>query len=270
MTDTHIEFPEPCHEDWDAMHPLGRARHCDNCDKPVHDLTQYTPEEADAVIQGAGGPACLRAQIAADGRVLTKPSRMGKLLMAAVVAPAIYIALAAAGAAADPTTGAISGTLTVAHATPVTVTAVAGGVRRSAEVGANGAYRLDQLPPGSYRLEFTIRKAVWWAVDRVAVRANFVTVRKADMPPPGPPHLIAVSPMTTAGIVAMGPPPPLPTPAPQASAPPAKDSDHFVRGRVALVSPTSAAVSGDVAVVTAGKIAAPAPRAPAGAMVSSD
>ena len=215
MADTHIAFPEPCQEDWDSMHPLGRARHCDSCDKPVHDRTQYTPEEADALIQGAGGPACLRAHIAADGRVLTKPSRSGKILTAAVAAPAMFIALAAFGAAAEPATGSISGTVRVAHATPVTVTAVAGGVRRSAEVAANGAYRLDQLPPGSYRLEFAVRKAVWWSVDRVAVRANYVTVRRADLPPPPqPPHFVEVPlpPTVTAGA-------PMPVPAPVTPAP---------------------------------------------------
>ncbi len=210
MADTHIEFPEPCQEDWDAMHPLGRARHCDSCDKPVHDLTQYTPEEAEGLLNGAGGPACLRAHITGDGRVITKPSPFGKLLTAAVAAPAIFIALAAAGAAADPTTGAISGSVRAGHTAPLSVTAVAEGVRRTAPVAADGAYRLDQLPPGSYRLEFKVRNAVWWAVDRVAVRANFVTVRKGDMPPLSPPQPAPLPRVLTGDVAVMGPPPPIP------------------------------------------------------------
>ena len=245
MADTHIEFPEPCLEDWNAMHPLGRARRCDSCDAPVHDLTQYTPEEADALLAGAGGPACLRAHIAADGRVLTRPSRVGKLLTAAVAAPAIFIALAATGAAADPTTGAISGSVKAVRSAPLTVTAIAAGVRRSAPVAGDGAYRLDQLPPGAYRLEFTVRKAVWWAVDRVAVRANYVTVRKADMPPPPrPPRLVLFDPpvMVTAGIPVAVPPPPPPSP------------------------PAASAI--ETIIVTAGRVAPPARQTSVGAATS--
>jgi len=207
MADTHIEFPEPCQEDWDGMHPLGRARHCDSCDKPVHDLTQYTPEEADALIHGAGGPACLRAHIAADGRVITKPSPFGKLLTAAVAAPAIFIALAAVGAAADPTTGAISGSVKAGHTAPLSVTAVADGVVRTAPVATDGTYRLDQLPPGAYRLEFKVRNAVWWAVDQVAVRANYVTVRKADTPPPEPGRTGPLARVVAGDVAVMGAPP---------------------------------------------------------------
>jgi hypothetical protein len=215
MADTHIEFPEPCHEDWEQMHPQGRARHCDSCDKPVHDLRNYTPEEADTLLTGAGGPACLRAHILADGRVLTKPSAVGRFLTAAIAAPAIFIALAASGAAADPNAGAISGTVKAAHAAPITVTAVAAGVSKSTQVASNGTYRLEQLPPGAYRLEFKVRKAVWWAVDGVAVRANYVTVRNAAAPPMPPPLVLRrVPPPTyvTAGVP-MLPPQPAPPPA---------------------------------------------------------
>jgi hypothetical protein len=233
MTDTHIEFPEPCHEDWDRMHPAGRARHCDSCDKPVHDLRNYTPEEADTLLTGAGGPACLRAHIMADGRVQTRPSRFGKILTAAA-APAIFIALAASGVAADPTSGAISGTVKAAHAAPMTVTAVAAGVSKSVQVASNGTYRLDQLPPGAYRLEFKVRKAVWWAVDGVAVRANYVTVRNAVPPLVPPPPLVGSIPLPV--MVTGGLPIPVPQPPPPVTA--------------------ETSYSGE-AIVTAGKIAPP-------------
>jgi len=109
----------------------------------------------------------------------------------------------------------------VGRTAPLSVTAVADGLRRTAPVGADGAYRLDQLPPGTYRLEFKVRNAVWWAVDRVAVRANYVTVRKADMPTPQPPRLPPMPVFVTAGVpVTPSQPPPAPVAAAPAEPPP--------------------------------------------------
>ncbi|MEO7692119.1 MAG: carboxypeptidase-like regulatory domain-containing protein [Sphingomonas sp.] len=197
MADTEILFPKPCHEDWDAMrrdgHSSGAARACDACGKQVHDLSLYTPEEADALLLGGKTPACVRATILPDGRVATLPSRAGKMLMAAIATPALL--LATAGAATGPGTGAIVGSVSTAG-TPVHVAVVAGEVRRSARVNADGTYRFDQLPPGEYKLVFSSAKSPSWTIAKVAVRANHVTVRNSYDP--------AMSPRATMGV----PPPP--------------------------------------------------------------
>ena len=116
MADTEIWFAAPCHEDWEAMHADGhtdgRARLCDACDKKVHDLSHYTPEEADTLLLGDPEPACVRATILPDGSVATLPGRKGKLLMAAIVTPALLFATASA--ATSPRTGAIVGSVSAA------------------------------------------------------------------------------------------------------------------------------------------------------------
>ncbi len=40
-----ISIPEPCHEDWNAMTPKDRGRHCDVCNKCVIDFTSFTATE---------------------------------------------------------------------------------------------------------------------------------------------------------------------------------------------------------------------------------
>ena len=179
MADTEILFPEPCHEKWDAMHPNGRGRLCDVCDKQVHDLSLYTPEEADALLLGNNAPACIRATILPDGRVVTLPGRKGKLLMAAIVSPALL--LATASAATGPHTGAIAGSVTTAG-TPVHVTVEAGKMRRSVPVREDGTYRFERLPPGEYKLVFSSAMSPHWSITRVAVRADRVTVRNSYDP----------------------------------------------------------------------------------------
>ncbi|MEO9130416.1 MAG: carboxypeptidase-like regulatory domain-containing protein [Sphingomonas sp.] len=197
MADTEILFPEPCHEDWEQMHPDGRARLCDVCDKQVHDLSRYTPEEADILLLGSETPACIRVTILPDGRVATLPGRAGKVLMAAIATPALMFATA--GAATGPHTGAIVGSVSTAGA-PVRVTVETGTLRRSTRVDNHGAYRFDGLPPGEYKLVFSAASARRWTISRVAVRASHVTVRNSYDP--------QLPTMVISGVVPPSPPPP--------------------------------------------------------------
>lgn len=45
-----ISIPKPCHEDWDAMTPGDRGRHCGQCSKMVMDFTDWTIEEISAYL----------------------------------------------------------------------------------------------------------------------------------------------------------------------------------------------------------------------------
>jgi hypothetical protein len=85
--DMRVEIPEPCSEDWAAMSAEARGRRCTKCRSTVHELSRYTPEEAEEML--AAGPACVRAEVLSDGRIATRPSRVGRVLLAAIAAPAM-------------------------------------------------------------------------------------------------------------------------------------------------------------------------------------
>jgi hypothetical protein len=218
MSRQTILFPEPCHADWDRMKPEERGRFCESCRKPVHDLTQYTPEEADQLLTGSATPACVRASILPDGQVLTRPSLAGRMLTAAIVTPAIVAALAAPVKAGD-STGSILG-LIQTPATSVTVTITGQGVHRRIKSDAGGNFRADALPPGNYRLVFSAPRAKSWTLENVHVDAGnttFSNSRDPRMPPPMPI-------MVTAGMPAPPPPPPKPATQPPADTAPAAAS----------------------------------------------
>jgi len=202
MSQQTILFPEPCHEDWDRMKPEGRAKFCKSCSKPVHDLTQYTPEEAEHLLTGSETPACIRTSILPDGQVLTRPSLMGRILTAAVVTPVIFAALTSS-VMANPLTGSIVGSIQT-HAKSVTITAFGAGAHRRLKIDGSGTYHLDDLPPGSYRLVFSVPHAQTWVLDNVQVSAGSITLRNSRDPQlPLPPPIMA-----TAGMPALPPMPP--------------------------------------------------------------
>lgn len=64
MTSYHI--PEPCHENWDAMSPTERGRHCAVCAKEVVDLTERDAAEARELLErkrAASGAICARVRV---------------------------------------------------------------------------------------------------------------------------------------------------------------------------------------------------------------
>jgi hypothetical protein len=187
-----IVFPKPCTEDWDQMTPEGRARFCDACGKPVHDLTEYTPEEVQALLTGEAGLACMRATIRADGQVLTRPSLSGAVLTAGVITPALSSFLDAHPVSAHPGHGAIAGTIAQASRWDVAdIVATAAGVHRSTRTDGQGRYILDNLPPGSYQLDFSLG-SVRWSVSDLGVAAGELTV--CDSGPPRMPRRPGTSP----------------------------------------------------------------------------
>lgn len=71
-----LHIPSPCPASWEAMRDDGGRRHfCDACQKHVHDLTDLTSTDADALIANAhasGRSICVRFRQHADGSVVTR------------------------------------------------------------------------------------------------------------------------------------------------------------------------------------------------------
>lgn len=76
---------EPCSLAWDGLRGDGPRRHCDRCDKPVHDLSEATDAALREVIAGAGHQGlCVRVRVDDAGEVITR-RRLPVLGAAAVI-----------------------------------------------------------------------------------------------------------------------------------------------------------------------------------------
>jgi len=56
----NLHIPNPCHENWDAMHPLEKGRFCDVCKKQVFDFTNATLNEVKQQYDKNNGDLCGR------------------------------------------------------------------------------------------------------------------------------------------------------------------------------------------------------------------
>ena len=104
-----IRIPEPCHEDWFAMTPTERGRHCAACAKTVVDFTRMTDAEVVRYLRHAGGQSvCGRARPAQLDRALAPPPLLAAPHLAPLRRGAALASLAAglaAGAQAQSDNG---------------------------------------------------------------------------------------------------------------------------------------------------------------------
>ncbi|MDQ2686636.1 MAG: hypothetical protein M3Y28_02090 [Armatimonadota bacterium] len=68
----HIHVPTPCDESWEGMEGDAQARFCDSCRHRVHNLSEMTRDEAQALLNEAEGRLCVRFVPNANGTPLTR------------------------------------------------------------------------------------------------------------------------------------------------------------------------------------------------------
>jgi hypothetical protein len=76
-TPLKISIPEPCSENWEAMHPVSgtTARHCDSCVKNVVDFTGFSDSQLNAYVREEGVKICGRFRPDQLGRPLRAASK---------------------------------------------------------------------------------------------------------------------------------------------------------------------------------------------------
>jgi hypothetical protein len=136
------------------MSPSGCNRHCDHCDKIIHDLEQLTSDEAEALIR-SGTEVCVRAKINAEGAIQLRPSprsSVGRLVAASIG----MLAMAAPATAAKPEPrGIIVGHDTGAYFKTKVTAVGTDGRKYHGKVGVDGRYEIRGVPPGTYELRFS-------------------------------------------------------------------------------------------------------------------
>ena len=183
MSDLRISFPDPCGESWDAMQPSGCDRICATCSETVHDLTKLTVDEAEALLREPG-KHCVRAQVGPDGALSLRPGPSGRsrrMLVAVSASVGLFASACETVPSAAAPTGAIVGTV-VPYSLVTSVRAVSDDGRvRQARVRADGSYRFERLPYGTYALRF-IGMCETWEGEPVTLRERELSVdAPADM-----------------------------------------------------------------------------------------
>lgn len=177
VSDLRVNFPKPCNERWENMTPAARHRTCSRCDRAVHDLAQYDVAEVQKLLHDAPN-SCVRASIGASGVVATKPERDGSIrrIVAVVGASAGLLISPPALAREKHTNGSIIGTAeTSASETTVTATDGNGNLYRT-KTKSNGRYKIKNVPPGTYTVEFSSDCGEAWSVKDVVVDNRQVDV----------------------------------------------------------------------------------------------
>ena len=153
MRDLRVSFPKPCDERWEGMAPTGCDRVCARCDTVVRDLSEYTFDEAEALLR-ANPDSCVRARIGADRVVALKPGRGMRRMLAAGASAGLLMSATPAMAGQDKPAGAIVGQI-IGYARATRIVAEGpDGTLYSVQGADDGSYRIAGLPAGKYKLNF--------------------------------------------------------------------------------------------------------------------
>jgi hypothetical protein len=196
MKDLLVNLPQPCSENWDEMAPDGCNRICARCTTTIHDLANYTLEEAEALLSSPE-PVCVRAQLGPDRTVALRPGGNGKLrrMVVAVSASIGVIAMSSAAIAAKTgPEGIIAGVVYLADPETKVTAIAADGTRHEVTTDRKGRYRIKHLPVGTYELEFSWGETVWKGAQAVVRDGKITYVNTGN---PDAPIIIGV--MTRSG-----------------------------------------------------------------------
>lgn len=103
MHKQQLPINNPCTQDWQAMKGDDRQRHCGVCDRPVHNLSAMTREQAQPVLQARsqGQRLCIRYTAGEDGEIrFQRPALIPAGLLVRTRQVALRATLAAAVVAA--------------------------------------------------------------------------------------------------------------------------------------------------------------------------
>lgn len=160
--DLRILESHPCMQSWDAMRGTARERHCESCDKQVHNFTAMTAKQVEQLIWEKQGRLCARVAHRPDGSIVTmdrasQPSMAARVVLAASFAVSTAAAAQSGPGASDAAKAHLTGTVLLPDgsgpAKGVIVSLVSGETTAAAAKADERGEFLVTVDPGRYDIQ---------------------------------------------------------------------------------------------------------------------
>gem|GEM_PF-4512938 len=81
MTKNLVNIPHPCHEDTDLMPRNGHKMYCSQCDKNVHNISDLSSEDAQALLEkNLGEEICISFRLAETAKCLSRKTSLPRFV----------------------------------------------------------------------------------------------------------------------------------------------------------------------------------------------
>jgi hypothetical protein len=159
---SEFAIKSPCTEAWDEMTGTATKRHCESCQKQVHNFAAMTPRQIDRLIADNQGHLCARITRRSDGSLVTAQELPHSGFGAKAAGIFLSAALSATAARAESTPGqgkaVVSGRFTAASGGPppsqgYVVFAADGKSVLETKTDQDGNWKAE-IAPGSYDVIF--------------------------------------------------------------------------------------------------------------------
>lgn len=177
---SELAIPSPCTQAWDGMTGTATKRHCESCQKHVHNFARMTPRQIDRVIAENRGHLCARITRRADGSLVTAQELAGSSFAAKAASLLLGAAISTAAAHAQSSSGEgkaiVSGRFTAPNGGPppsqgYVVFAANGKSILEAKTDHDGRWKAE-IEPGMYDVIFKTNVMFGERVNAVQLHAG--------------------------------------------------------------------------------------------------
>jgi hypothetical protein len=150
-----LDIANPCSEQWQQMSGTNVGRHCQSCNKTVHNLAALTPSQIERLVYETNGELCARITRRQDGSLVMRERFLPTAATAALLT-LVSMPVLAAAQSEQPATTIVSGK--IESPTPALragrrsiLIEQDGQARAMIRTDDNGVWHTE-LPPGTYDL----------------------------------------------------------------------------------------------------------------------
>jgi hypothetical protein len=152
-----ISVAQPCTQRWSGMTGSNARRHCESCNKQVHNFAAMTAREIGQLVAFSDGHLCGRISREADGQVITAAQLNRPVAARIALAASLSIASLAGAQSTNPPKAVVTGILQPPDPKLPTSNAMiaitqGGAAKSMIKADPSGAWRAE-LDPGIYDIQ---------------------------------------------------------------------------------------------------------------------